>query len=57
MNGASLYWSDPRVHYVEGFRLDRFAAAEWVFDRCVGSIGLCWMRGSSGSGPAPDSGG
>ena len=30
MNGASLYWSDPRVHYVEGFGLDRFAAAEWV---------------------------
>ncbi|MEB3263786.1 MAG: DUF3326 domain-containing protein [Synechococcus sp.] len=25
MNGASLYWSDPRVHYVEGSALDRFA--------------------------------
>ena len=26
MNGASLYWSDPRIHYVEGSALDRFAA-------------------------------
>jgi len=28
MNGASLYWSDPRIHYVEGWGLDRFAAGE-----------------------------
>ena len=28
MNGAALYWSDPRVHYVEGSSLDRFAAGE-----------------------------
>ena len=28
MNGASLYWSDPRIHYVEGSSLDRFAAGE-----------------------------
>ena len=28
MNGAALYWSDPRIHYVEGSSLDRFAAAE-----------------------------
>lgn len=28
MNGASLYWGDPRVHYVEGSSLDRFAAGE-----------------------------
>ena len=27
-NGASLYWSDPRIHYVEGSSLDRFAAGE-----------------------------
>jgi hypothetical protein len=27
MNGASLYWSDRRIHYVEGWALDRFAAA------------------------------
>ena len=27
MNGASLYWSDSRIHYVEGSALDRFAAA------------------------------
>ena len=26
MNGAALYWSDPRLHYVEGSALDRFAA-------------------------------
>jgi hypothetical protein len=25
MNGAALYWSDPRIHYVEGSSLDRFA--------------------------------
>jgi len=29
MNGASLYWSDSRVHYVEGYGLDRFAVGEW----------------------------
>ena len=29
MNGAALYWSDPRLHYVEGYGLDRFAAGEW----------------------------
>ncbi len=28
MNGAALYWSDRRIHYVEGSALDRFAAAE-----------------------------
>ena len=28
MNGASLYWSDSRIHYVEGWALDRFAAGE-----------------------------
>ena len=28
MNGASLYWSDPRIHYVEGYGLDRFAAGD-----------------------------
>lgn len=28
MNGASLYWSDPRLFYAEGSALDRFAAAE-----------------------------
>jgi hypothetical protein len=26
MNAAALYWSDPRIHYVEGSCLDRFAA-------------------------------
>jgi hypothetical protein len=30
LNGASLYWSDPRIHYVEGWALNRFAAGELV---------------------------
>jgi len=30
MNGASLYWSDSRVHYVEGYGLDRFAVGDWA---------------------------
>ena len=29
INGASLYWRDPRIHYVEGYGLDRFASALW----------------------------
>ncbi|WP_244279873.1 DUF3326 domain-containing protein [Synechococcus sp. UW179A] len=29
INGASLYWRDPRIHYVEGYGLDRFASAAW----------------------------
>jgi len=28
VNAASLYWSDRRIHYVEGWALDRFAAGE-----------------------------
>ncbi len=28
INGAALYWSDPRIHYVEGWALDRFAAGD-----------------------------
>ncbi|MEX1316411.1 MAG: DUF3326 domain-containing protein [Synechococcaceae cyanobacterium] len=28
VNGAALYWSDPRIHYVEGWALDRFAAGQ-----------------------------
>ena len=35
MNGAALYWSDPRIHYVEGSALDRFA---------VGAIALRPVR-------------
>ena len=35
MNGAALYWSDPRIHYVEGSALDRFAR---------GAIGLRPVR-------------
>ena len=28
MNGASLYWNDERIQYVEGFSIDRFACGE-----------------------------
>jgi hypothetical protein len=30
MNGAALYWSDSRIHYVEGYGLDRFAVGDWA---------------------------
>ena len=30
MNGAALYWNDSRIHYVEGYGLDRFAAGTWA---------------------------
>ena len=30
MNGAALYWSDPRIQYVEGYGLDRFAVGDWA---------------------------
>jgi len=30
MNGASLYWCDSRVLYVEGYGLDRFAVGDWA---------------------------
>jgi hypothetical protein len=30
MNGASLYWKDHRIRYVEGYALDRFAAGDWA---------------------------
>jgi len=32
MNGASRYWGDPRIHYVEGSSLDRFAAGELALE-------------------------
>jgi len=28
MNGGSLYWPDPNIHYVEGFSLNLFATGE-----------------------------
>jgi hypothetical protein len=34
MNGAALYWSDPRIHYVEGWALDRFAAGDLALVPC-----------------------
>ncbi|MDY6937773.1 MAG: DUF3326 domain-containing protein [Cyanobacteriota bacterium] len=29
LNGAQLYWRDPKISYVEGYGLDKFAAGEW----------------------------
>jgi hypothetical protein len=41
MNGASLYWSDRRIHYVEGWALDRFAAGELALAPVAGRrVGL-----------------
>ena len=34
MNGASLYWNDERIQYVEGFGIDRFTCGE-IFLRPV----------------------
>ena len=50
MNGASLYWSDSRVLYVEGYALDRFAVGEAAGtvvggSGCRGGTGeLEWLR-------------
>ena len=57
MNGAALYWRDPRIHYVEGYGLITCSGAEsqscpasnhWPAARC---------RYRCGAGPATDSGG
>jgi len=41
MNGAALYWSDRRIHYVEGWALDRFATAELALAPVAGRrVGL-----------------
>ncbi len=41
MNGASLYWNDPRMHYVEGWALDSFAAGELALKSvCNQKIGV-----------------
>lgn len=29
LNGAQLYWKDPKISYVEGYALDKFAASCW----------------------------
>jgi len=29
LNGAQLYWSDPKILYVEGYALDQFALKRW----------------------------
>jgi hypothetical protein len=41
MNGAALYWRDRRIHYVEGWALDRFAAGELALAPVAGRrVGL-----------------
>jgi hypothetical protein len=46
MNGASLYWNLPNVLYVEGFGLDKFAAAEWgLRPTHQNAVGLLLDRG------------
>ena len=53
MNGGSLYWTDPRVHYVEGYGLDSFARGEialqpvrqqrigLLLDAAIVNVGAC----------------
>ena len=42
LNGASLYWIDQRINYVEGYALDRFVdgdiALRPVRQQCVGLL-------------------
>ncbi len=46
MNAASLYWSDRRIHYVEGWALDRFAAGELALaPRASQRIGVLFDAG------------
>jgi hypothetical protein len=46
MNAASLYWSDSRIHYVEGWALDRFAAGDLALRPVAGRrVGLLLDRG------------
>ena len=41
MNGAALYWSDRRIHYVEGWALDRFACGDLALAPVAGRrVGL-----------------
>ena len=41
LNGAALYWSDRRIHYVEGWALDRFACGELALAPVAGRrVGL-----------------
>lgn len=41
MNGASLYWQEDNIDYVEGYALDKFAMGEWGLERVKNNtIGL-----------------
>jgi Protein of unknown function (DUF3326) len=48
LNGASLYWQMPNVHYVEGFALDQFALGNWglrpVHQNRIGVIFDCGIE-------------
>jgi len=48
LNGASLYWQMPNVHYVEGYALDRFALGNWglrpVHQNRIGVIFDCGIE-------------
>lgn len=38
MNGAQLYWPDPKLLYTEGFALDEFAAGRWGLRPVTGQV-------------------
>ncbi len=41
LNGANLYWSDPKIQYVEGYALDQFARGNWhLRPTCGNRIGV-----------------
>ena len=44
MNGASLCWSDPRIHYVEAMPLIVLRSVIGCCGRCVANaLACCWM--------------
>lgn len=51
MNGAQLYWPDPKLLYVEGFALDQFAAGRTglrpVTSQRVAQLGEKWPLGDA----------
>tara|TARA_Y100001968_G_scaffold270289_1_gene261415 strand:- start:1257 stop:2351 length:1095 start_codon:yes stop_codon:yes gene_type:complete len=48
MNGASLYWSDENIQYVEGYALDHFVTGEYILKPVIAQkIGLLLDGGLS----------
>jgi len=46
MNGASLYWTDKRIHYVEGLSIDLFTAGEMLLrPNCQQKVGVLLDKG------------